>query len=251
MRQLLLGVLMGLLAVPAAAQSADDLDRKALIEELDRSPNAEQLARKARSVELLRAKGIPVLDSLPVIVDEDRSLRRTKKEVAERALALMIAAVKGETGDQALIDTLIDQYDAGALFTLAERAFINDPNPSEQMRVEMSWRYEGVHTLLWALGFYDALMPPDQIVDVYEMGTLLRDLGPDGLRRKAQLRPQAAVLDMTDLVYRMNWAAVEARVNGEPVPAGIHPGIVYERHYALNWLIGYAGLGWDEMRTDT
>lgn len=251
MKRILLSILMALLVFPAVAQSTDDLDRKALIEELDRAPSEDQLTRKKRSIDLLRAQGIPVLDSLPVIVDESRSLRRTDREVAGRALALMIAAVKGETGDQALIDTLIDQYDAADLFTPAERAFISAPNPSEQMRVEMSWRYEGVHTLLWALGFYDALMPPDQIVDVYAMGTLLRELGPDGLQNKARLRPQAELLDMADLVYRMDWAVVNARVNGKPAPPGIDPGIVYERHYALNWLIGYAGLSWDEIRTDT
>lgn len=44
---------------------------------------------------------------------------------------------------------------------------------------------------------------------------------------------------------------MDARVGGKPAPKGLHPGIVYERHYALNWLIGYAGLGWDDLRTDT
>jgi uncharacterized protein DUF4272 len=28
-------------------------------------------------------------------------------------------------------------------------------------------------------------------------------------------------------------------------------GVVYERHYALNWLIGYMGREWDDVTTDT
>jgi hypothetical protein len=34
-------------------------------------------------------------------------------------------------------------------------------------------------------------------------------------------------------------------------PAGLHPGVLYERHYALNWLIGYCDQEWDEVTTDT
>ena len=29
------------------------------------------------------------------------------------------------------------------------------------------------------------------------------------------------------------------------------PSVVYERHYALNWLIGYCDQSWDEVTTDT
>ena len=32
---------------------------------------------------------------------------------------------------------------------------------------------------------------------------------------------------------------------------GLNRGVVMERHYALNWLIGYAGRDWDEVSTDT
>ena len=251
MRAILLGLILSVAAWPVLAQSAADLDRKAEIEALMADPSEEQLARRARSVAQLKAQGIPVLDSLPVIADEALALRRTDHEVAERALALMIVAVKGETGDQDLIETIIAQYGAQDYFTPAERALIEDPNPPEQVRVQMTWRYEGVYVLLWALGFYDELGPPDQIVDAGELGVLFSSLGTDELMARAQLRQQAELLDMADLVYRMDWAVVDARVNGRPAPAGIDPGIIYERHYALNWLYGYAGLGWDDMRTDT
>ncbi|MEY2943079.1 MAG: hypothetical protein RLY97_1093, partial [Pseudomonadota bacterium] len=28
-------------------------------------------------------------------------------------------------------------------------------------------------------------------------------------------------------------------------------GIIQERHHAINWIIGYDGLDWDEVTTDT
>ncbi|WP_413404476.1 DUF4272 domain-containing protein [Paenibacillus amylolyticus] len=35
------------------------------------------------------------------------------------------------------------------------------------------------------------------------------------------------------------------------IPAGLNGGVAYERHRALNWLICYLNLAWDDVRTDT
>ena len=71
------------------------------------------------------------------------------------------------------------------------------------------------------------------------------------MRAKARLRPQAEILDAADLIYRYNWAATDARINGRSAPAGLDGSVIYERHYALNWLIGYLDLPWDDISTDT
>ncbi len=44
---------------------------------------------------------------------------------------------------------------------------------------------------------------------------------------------------------------MNARLDGTAMPPGLDPGIVYERHYVLNWLIGYSGQAWDDVTTDT
>jgi hypothetical protein len=49
----------------------------------------------------------------------------------------------------------------------------------------------------------------------------------------------------------MNWACVNARVKGEAPSAGLNQSVVYERHYALNWLIKYMDQEWDKVSTDT
>ncbi len=242
---------IGLLVPMVQAQAVTDADRKALIEDLTRNPNAEQLQRKERSIKQVRALGVPVLDSLPVIADTAQSLHRSNQEVAERALALMIVAVKGETADQALINEVIADYGAMGLFTPVEQTFIDAVDLTPDDYAQMSWRYEGVAVLLWAIGLIDTLPPPHQIIDAAELGNVFRTLGPEGLRTNAKLRPQSELLDMADFYYRLHWAAVDARVNNMPAPDGLHPGITYERLYALNWLYGYAGLSWDDMRTDT
>lgn len=208
-------------------------------------------ARKDRSIAQLQAEGVPVLDSLPVIETEATSLRRDPEEVIQRTIALAIVAVKGETGDHAMGLALIDQFSAAGYFTPAEQAFMDNPTPDAQDRTQFTWRYEGVHVMLWALGVYDDLGRPDQITDVPLLADTLRELGPEGLRAKARLRPQDQLLDAADLIYRYNWAFVSARLRGEDAPAGLDGGVVYERHYALNWLIGYMGQAWDDISTDT
>ena len=251
MRLIILSLIILGLAGPALSQSAEDLQRKDAIEALDANATPEQINRKKRSIKRLKRMGLPVLDTLPVIPAEAQTRRRSEREVTERALALMIVALKGETGDQDLTEAVIAQYNAQGLFTPREARFIRNPSPSQQERTDMTWRYESVAVLLWATGFLNRLPPPDQIIDAGQLGDIFRTNGPDGIRRKARLKPQSKLLDAADLAYRMNWAAVEARVTNQPAPPGLHPGIAYERHYALNWLYGYMGLSWDKMRTDT
>jgi Domain of unknown function (DUF4272) len=211
----------------------------------------EAQARKAASIAQLQSEGVPVLDSLPMIETTATSLRRTEEEVIRRTIALAIVAVKGETGDHELGLKLIQQFDAEGYFSPHEQAFMDDPAPNEADRITMTWRYEGVHVMLWALGIYPELGRPDAITDVPLLAQTLRELGPEGLRATAKLRPQADLLDAADLIYRYNWAIVQAHLNGASAPAGLDDGVVFERHTALNWLIGYMGQAWDDVTTDT
>ena len=67
---------------------------------------------------------------------------------------------------------------------------------------------------------------------------------------EAELRRPSEILDEADLILRYDWAVVDARVNQKPIPAELDRGVVYERHYALNWLI-YNHEEWDDVHTDT
>lgn len=237
-RRPLLGMLAGSLAGILGPRGAAAQD----------SPAGEAEARKARSLAQLTREGVPVLPGLPVIATQAQSLRRDPEEVVRRTIGLAITAVTGELGDADLALKLITQFDADGFLTPEESAFVLEPHLFD--RAQFAWRYEGVRVLLWALGQAD-LPYPDAIVDVGPMTGLLRDLGTEGLRRAARLRPQAELLDATDLHYRYHWAVVQARLDGAPPRARLEPGVVYERHYALNWLIGYLGQDWDAISTDT
>ncbi len=60
-----------------------------------------------------------------------------------------------------------------------------------------------------------------------------------------------AALDQADVIYRYHWATTDARIKGQPSPAKLEGGVVQERHYVLNWLIGYMDQDWDDISTDT
>ncbi len=199
----------------------------------------------------LIAEQVPVLEGLPLIATEAESTRRTTEQVARRAMALCIVAVKGEGVEQEIIDELVKDYDIASALTPNEKQFIDNPSPTQHERVQFAWRYECYWVMLWSLGFIDELERPDKICDVKMAVSFLRQNGNEGFIKKAKLRSQSEILDAADLIYRYHWAVRDASINDEPIPAGLDSGVVMERHYALNWLIGYLGQAWDDVSTDT
>jgi hypothetical protein len=216
-----------------------------------RAGMSEEEARKARSIAILRREGVPYIEHLPLIEGEDEITRRPDEDVAIRALALSVVAVKAESLDQALMEELIARFRLAGAFTLEEQAFIANPQPSTRERNKFGWRYECLWVLLWALGFAEKLGRPDHIMDASQGVGIIKRLGRDGFLAQARLRPAAELLDAADLIYRYDWAVVNARLKRRSPPAGLNPDVVVEWHYALNWLIGYRGQEWDEVSTGT
>ncbi len=207
--------------------------------------------RKARSEALLRARGVPINDWLPVIGEGDDDKRlRTPREVAERAVALYAVSVGAAPEEHENAVAFLRERGLWEAASPKERAFLLNPQPKEQEVIDFTWRYQALHVLLWALGHVEALPFPDETCDLplqeFVLGIPIEDfLG------RAALRPVDEILDATDLIYRCHWAVVEALLHGEEPAAGLEPGVVYERHYALNWLTRYGDAGWDNVPTNT
>jgi Domain of unknown function (DUF4272) len=214
------------------------------------NPSPAQLARKAKSLAAIKELGLPFNDNLPVVEDETTIKPRSPEEVAERTLALVIAAVKGEANDRQLVDSLIARYSARQLFTPAELAFITNPSPNKQQLVDFTWQYECVHVLLWSLGHIEKLQPPNQICDVPGEISIIRGLDRQTLSSTAHPRPLSEILDQADYYYHLHWAVIELRLNGKG-SENANEEIIQERHKALNWLIRYMGQDWDDITTDT
>ena len=241
------------LALPhSVAMSQTSEQRKQEIQKREAStPSKEALERKERSVKRLQQEGVPTIAHLPVIEDSTEARSRTKEEIAHRAIAVCITAVKGEGLDQANVDRLVKKFGAEKFFSPKEAAFVKDPKPSKQDRIQFSWRYECLWVMLWSLGYVDQLDRPAGVCDVPKAVSFLRDRDTAHFIKDAKLRPLSEILDQADLIYRYHWAVVESRVKKREAPGKLDGGVVQERHYVLNWLIGYMGQEWDEISTDT
>jgi hypothetical protein len=226
-------------------------ERKDRIQDIDKDPPKEAIERKRLSESVLIKQNVPISKTLPVIESESDSKRRTVEEIAYRALSLLVVAVKGEGLEQARVLKLAKEYGLDSRFTPKERVFIGIEKPSDRDRVQFIWRYESAWTLLWALGYVDKLDKPVSICDVRKAVAIMKDRTSRRFISDSRLRPLGRILDEADLIYRYHWAVVDARLKGQPAPAGLEPDVIMERHYALNWLIGYMDQEWDDISTDT
>jgi hypothetical protein len=64
----------------------------------------------------------------------------------------------------------------------------------------------------------------------------------------AELRPPGLLLAEDDRTYNLWCYALGARRKGEPLPADLNWGVLYERRYAFEWLDGMQD--WDDVTCD-
>lgn len=225
----------------------------------------EEIARRKRSRSILKDKYIYVPAWYPVIESEAEAHCRTKEEIAERAVALLIVSLYSEcrvsekmSYEEAcnFVKGIIDQYDANKMFSPEEIAYLNNPDSTEQEQTQYSWQYENLFVMEWALGLVegmDNLDYPDHICDVPLTVQLLNEFESfDDILEKAEPKSNKQLLDECDLIFCLDWACVDTRVHKLPAPAGLDSGVVVERHKALNWLVGAdERADWDDVGTDT
>lgn len=218
--------------------------------------------RQQRSIALLKEKGIPFMTHLRSEVTEAEATLRSREALVQRAVALFAVAVYSEvmlseTPDRqealAYLQKVDELYGAKAYLTPAERAYLQNPSPERQQCIQFVWRYECCGVLLWAAGITDELPYPSEIIDVPILAAIFwQQKGMSDLFSKGFARPQSEILDAADLTLRYDWASVDARVHGKDAPAGLDGGVVVERHYAFNWMIGAnGGADWDDIQPNT
>ena len=213
--------------------------------------NEEQLARKSRSEAFLNSKGIKVNKNLPCLDSSDQTSLRSRMKIVNRAYALMIIAIKGEGGvSPEQLQKPIEEKSINA-FSPKEQSILNTNELSDQEKSYATWRYESLYTLLWALNIFSELKSPNEICDVPAVVSAIIKPSKTDFINSCKLRSKEEILDELDKIYRMNWACVDARIKGEAVGGNINPSVIYERHYALNWLTNYRDQEWDQVSTDT
>ncbi|MEQ7868905.1 DUF4272 domain-containing protein [Xanthomonas sp. WHRI 8393] len=214
------------------------------------------LQRRAQQLAQLTAQGIRVPPSLPPVPGEAEARVRDAAAVTQRMLALFAAALRAEmlaAGDTPPALEAMDTRLPGVAAALSpqERAFFAQPAPEPQQLANFGWRYESLAVLQWALGLAEALPEPTDLCDVPLAAQRALEHAEAATRPSLTLRPVPELLDALDRHLRLHWAVRQAGQSEQPPPAGIVPGVVYERHYTLNWLLHFEDADWDEVDTPT
>ena len=214
--------------------------------------------RKQISILKLEQKSIPLIQHLPIIESADEASLRSIVEIAKRAITclLVIQIACDRANDQYDDETqkfmhdLLNKYKVTDELTSKEKAIL-DGEASSQDVINMIWKYESYWVLLWALGIVEELEYPDKTIDcdfaieaVSSCASFQEFLG------KTKLRDIEQILDEADLIYRYDWACVNARLKQHNPPANLNSSVVLERHGALNWLIQQDG-DWDHPDVNT
>jgi len=209
----------------------------------------EQLDRKAASENFLVANGIKVNKNLPCVPDSKTVKLRNINEVVDRAYALVTLAAKGEGVEQPNLERVIADKKIVS-FSPLEREWVYAATLTDEQRALATWRYESLYVILWSLGKTEDLKYPSNICDVGPLVESIIRPSREEFTNTVKLKSVESILDELDKTYRMHWACVDANIKGIQ-PGNIFTGIVYERHYALNWLTSYEDQDWDDVQTDT
>lgn len=218
--------------------------------------NPEQ--RKQESILKLKNKAIPYIDWLPHIESSDDVIQRSAEHIAKRAIAclLMIQVacdLDRDQFDQETEDFIVDllnKFEVADELTVKEKNILNR-SAAQQDIVNMIQKYEAYWVLLWALGIVDELKYPDEIADCdFAIEVVSRCRSLQEFMQQVKLRDIEEILDEADLIYRYDWACVDARLKQQNAPANLNASIVLERHGALNWLIK-ADADWDNPDIST
>lgn len=213
-----------------------------------------QKARKQASEKIIEEHQIKVNKNLPVVASEEATRLRTTQEIAERVAILAVTnvvAFNQMTGEQA--QDYLKKSKLWDKVTPKEIDFLQ--NPTDERKAYETWKCEGIWTLLWALKVVPDLNFPDKLANLSDVPPAQYPVGPnkdpnDFIANATQVRAIEEILDANDLYYRIDWACVDARLSSQEMKQA-NPGVVYERHYALNWLINYRGQAWDDVTCDT
>lgn len=206
--------------------------------------------RKRLTEKRLKTLAIPINLNLPLIDEEEVQLR-TKEEVIDRLIALTIVSAKAMDAPIEKLNKFISNFDAMNLFTKQEKAYIINEDLKPEESFPYSWKIECAWVLFWSLNMIPELDDGQNECDVnFIFETVLRSTREE-LINKATLREKDLILDNLDYIYRAHWAIRDAQINNKKNPAGLNQGVIYERHYSLNWLTNYMDQKWDEVSTDT
>ncbi len=216
--------------------------------------DAADAARRLKSIEILQKHGVGIPADMPVQIPESKAKLRDSEEIVDRLAALFACALKGQAYASPVgiaapgafvsnaVKRLDKQYGVSRLFTRKEAEYIVRGRESQHASFHL--RMESCQVLLWALGLISMGWPSER-ADTENLLRIIRDADTEMLLKIAKPRPLNMILSMHDVTYRLHSICV--RSSEEALKElNLDHDVIYERHYALNWLLTADGIAdWD------
>jgi hypothetical protein len=211
--------------------------------------------RKRDSEKRLKVKSIPINKNLPFVEDFKSAKIRDVKDVVRRLLILSVIVDNVHGYENSTKADTIEWFKKVRLWDYVsdeEKEYLTSDKDVEKKAVQLSWRTESMKILFWAIGLIDKMDDPIKEADLRKAHDVSKERYKSvrDFINNSSLRDTEEILDETDYIYRVHWAIRQAGLDNKNMPAGFNRDIVYERHYALNWLTCYAD-EWDEITCDT
>ena len=221
--------------------------------------------RKTRSEKVLKKHKILINPTLSRIANEEEARLKSPEEIVKRGVTAFLTCqiaidILGNNGAAESIEfftPILERFGLREELTEDEKPYFDlsqcDNNTGQQAK-EMQWRLEMCAALFWACGFIKKLPYPSEMIDTTKQIFMINGCKNFAeLMKNVKMRSLSEILDATDLIFRMNWACVEARVKNDPSIMGdLFSDVVWEQHKGFNWLIGaYDADDWDTVNPHT
>ena len=185
--------------------------------------------------------------------EESDDVIRSAQTIAKRIIVLhgLLSAAHGSDKQEVL--SWLDAESLMESISPAEFNFFQESESAEQIITNATWRLEALVPLAWAIGLIADIDSPTDLCDVDRLIVALPAIGSStsDFISKARLRTEEEISREYEKTYKSHWEVRDAQINNRKVPNKLNPSVVRERHYGFNWVIGYCGLEWDDITTDT
>jgi hypothetical protein len=184
--------------------------------------------------------------------DEIEDIPKTATEIAKRALVLSAVITTAYGAPSSQVMDWLEQEGLINELTPEERKFVSGEG-TEKDRINFSWKVEALTPLLWAIQKIDHFPSFTDQVDtsLLKQAVVFPPAPTKQFIESSKLRDESEISEVYETVYQAHWQVRDAQINGKEIPDSLLSGVVMERHYGFNWLIGYCGQAWDEITTDT
>ena len=180
---------------------------------------------------------------------------RDPAEVAERLFILLAVSFTAYNFNESeKVMNWLKKEDLWKSVSDKEKEFFRDPDPSDEEKQILSWRFEGAYILAWCLGKVQFEPKPESECGEQQVGEFFGQVPAignniDEFFADLDYRPLSEIVDET-LFYQVSekYFRQLTKMDKENT-SSVHPKACVERFRVLSWL-NLAGPGWDSMESD-